>query len=113
MISRKGLDLSTPNLDVAPVAEGDARGEHAPVGSRRHGKDPRRGIAHRVSGRPVVAGGAHHGDPPLDGVEGPDRDGIREVIVFAPPQGDRDHVHAVMDGGVEGGEDVRVVAPHI
>ena len=93
-----------------PVLEDDVGREVAVHGAGAGGEDPRREVGGGAEGGARVAGGADDGDAAADSVEGPDGDAVVEVVGGVAAEGEREHVHAVVDGGVERGQDVGVEA---
>jgi hypothetical protein len=93
------------------VVVDEVRRELAVHGTGADCKDPRRDVGDGTEAGAGVAGGADDGDAAADGVEGPDGDAVVEVVAGLAAKGERQHVHAVVDGGVKRGQDVRVEAP--
>jgi hypothetical protein len=79
-------------------------------GAGAGGEDPGRDVGDGAQAGARVAGGADNGDAAADGVEGPDGDAVVEVVAGLAAEGERQNVHAIVDGGVERGQDVRVEA---
>jgi hypothetical protein len=92
------------------VVEDDVGRELAVHGASARGEEPRREVGGGAECRARVAGGADDGDAAADGMEGSDGDAVVQVVGGVAAQGERQHVHAVVDGGVERRQDVRVEA---
>jgi len=80
------------------VSQRDNRRERAISLARGNCDDPRSRVLKRLRTRPVVPGRVHDGDPLLDGMQGAER------ILLGVSERQREHVHPVMDGVVDGRE---------
>ena len=80
------------------VSQRDNRRERAISLARGNCDDPRSRVLKRLRTRPVVPGRVHDGDPHLDGMQGAER------ILLGMSERQREHVHPVMDGVVDGRE---------
>lgn len=79
-------------------------------GASSDGDLPRRNVRNRTIRRSGVPGGADYNDPLLSGVKRPDRHAIFKKRGWFAAERDGDDVGTVVDGGVESGEHVGVVA---
>ena len=86
------------------VSQRDNRRERAISLARGNCDDPRSRVLKRLRTRPVVPGRVHDGDPLLDGMQGAER------ILLGNSERQREHVHPVMDGVVDGREHACTVA---
>jgi hypothetical protein len=75
------------------------------------GGDPRRGVGDRGGGRAGVARRAGDEHAGRRGAERAHGHGVAEVGRRAAAEGEREHAHAVGQGGVDAGEDVGGKAP--
>lgn len=67
-------------------------------------------VGHAAEAGAVVTGGRHRDYPFLHGMERPDRDAVLHVARGGAADGDGDNVDPVIDGGLEGCQDVHVGA---
>lgn len=92
------------------MVEDDVRGELAVHGAGAGGEEPRRNIGDSAKARTRVASGADDRDATSDGMEGSDGDAVFEVVGRVTTKGERQDVHAVVDGSIERRQDIGVEA---
>lgn len=92
------------------VTKNEITSKLAVHGASSNGYLPRRNVRNRTIRRSGVPGGADDNDPFLSGVKRPDRYAVVKKRGWFASKGDRDDVGTVVDGGVESGEHVGVVA---
>lgn len=92
------------------VTKNEITSKLAVHGASSNGYLPRRNVGNRTIRRSRVPGGADDNDPFLRGVKRPDRYAVFKKRGWFASKGDRDDVGTVVDGGIESGEHVGVVA---